>query len=101
MLPPIYTMNNNPVHIQKAGAVRQDMGCCGIQSSVPMLPEYGSDDSVVSKEFDPSIHTFPKALTHGTVRKSVNDLSRVIVRHRTSILLGLFGIFVIRHLKGK
>ena len=41
MLPPIYTMNNNPVHVKKAGAVRQDMGCCGIQSSVPMLPDYG------------------------------------------------------------
>ena len=99
MLPPIYTMNNNPVHVQKAGAVRQDMGCCGIQSSVPMLPDYGSDAIGLNVLDDTAPTTKP---TGGPLRKSVNDLSKVIVRHRTSLLfLGLVGIFVIRRSKGK
>jgi len=99
MLPPIYTMNNNPVHVQKAGAVRQDMGCCGIQSSVPMLPDYGSDAGIQVLS-DRSPTTKPQQAS--PIRKSVNDLSKVIVRHRTSLLfLGLVGIFVIRKSKGK
>ena len=42
MLPPLYTMNNNPVGVRKAGTVSHQ-SMAGIQSSVPMLPNYGNE----------------------------------------------------------
>lgn len=40
MLPPLYTMNNNPVGVRKAGTVSHQ-SMAGIQSSAPILPNYG------------------------------------------------------------
>lgn len=79
MLPPIYTMNNNPVHVQKAGAVRQDMGCCGIQSSVPMLPNYG-EQTVVSVPENVMTNMTEQVPSQNTVQPSFLSRYRQIAR---------------------
>ncbi len=56
MLPPLYTMNNNPVGVRKAGTVSHQ-SMAGMQSSAPILPNYGSqlDKSAIAKEINQGI----------------------------------------------